>query len=201
MTMDLEGHNVLQVWRKHWWPAHRAAAQAWLLVQALYRPAATILLLIIAAWSWVLALPDWTPPQLGLALVLLLLAMGGKVAWEVVDWRNDTYSLTESHVVDVQRKPLFGSRKQREIGLGRIQTVSAEQPSRVQVLLNYGTLVIEAAGNRPEFWHGLPNPNAVKAAILQAEQQYEQRRDEEMRRLVQESTLQTMGWATSEGRA
>jgi len=100
--------------------------------------------------------------------------------------------------------------------------VSAEQPSRVQVLLNYGTLVMEAAGNRPEFWHGLPNSNAVKAAILQAvwdkkssvrlrtlregystrqaEQQYEQRRDEKMRRLVQESTLQTMGWATSEGR-
>ena len=105
--MDLEGHSVLQVWRKHWWPACRAAAQAWLLVQALYRPAATILLLIIAAWSWVLELPDWTPPQLGLALVLLLLAMGSKVAWEVVDWRNDTYVLTESHVVDVQQQAPF----------------------------------------------------------------------------------------------
>lgn len=189
-----EGHPVAKekIWRKHWW----------LLVQALYRPAGTILLLIIAAWSWVLALPDWTPPQLGLVLVLLLLAMGGKVAWEVVDWRNDTYSLTESHIVDVQRKPLFGGRKQREIRLDRIQTVSVEQPRRVQVILNYGTLVVEAAGNRPEFWHGLPNPNAVKAAILQAEQQYRQQREEELRRQVQATTMQAMRrWVTVESRA
>jgi len=177
-----------KIWRKHWW----------LLVQAIYRPLGGCLLLGGIAWLWARVAPaDWTPPVLILGFVLILLVLLGKVAWEVVDWRNDTYILTESHVIDVQKKPLFGGRKRREIRLDRIQTVSVEQPSRIQVILNYGTVVVEAAGNRPEFWHGLPDPYGVRKAILDAEERYLQRREEETRQRTQRDTLDAViAWAT-----
>ena len=115
------GTDQTRVWRKHWW----------LLVAATYKPVGTILLLLLAAWLWQQVVPAaWTAPGLSLVVVLIVLILLGKVLWEVVDWRNDTYTLTASHVVDIQKRPLFGSRKQREIRLDRIQTVSVEQPSR-----------------------------------------------------------------------
>jgi len=97
--------------------------------------------------------------------------------------------------IATQKRPLFGSRKRREIRLDRIQTVSVEQPRRVQVILGFGTVVVEAAGNRPEFWHGLPNPGAVWAAILEAEERYIDQREAELRRQVQEAALQATGGA------
>lgn len=172
-----------KVWRKHWW----------LLVRAIYGPVGIVTLLCVAAWLWQQVVPaDWTPPALVAAFVLILLVLLGKVAWEIVDWRNDTYILTDSHVIDVQRKPLFGGRKRREIRLDRIQTVSVEQPSRLQVILNFGTVVVEAAGNRPEFWHGLPNPYGVREAILEAEERYLARQAEEMRQRTRQETLEAV---------
>jgi uncharacterized membrane protein YdbT with pleckstrin-like domain len=103
------------------------------------------------------------------AAVLIWLAVIGWVGWKVVDWYFDRFILTNKRVMLVNG---IVTRKVAMMPLLRVTDMKYEQ-SALGRLLNYGTFVIESAGQEQalrEVNH-LPNPNELYLRVV--EEMYE----------------------------
>jgi membrane protein YdbS with pleckstrin-like domain len=102
-------------------------------------------------------------------LVLLWLAVLGWVAWRVADWHFDRFILTNKRVMKVSG---IISRDVAMMPLLRVTDMKYEQTPLGRIL-NYGTFVIESAGQDQalrEVPH-LPNPNELYLRVV--EEMYE----------------------------
>ncbi|NCC36782.1 MAG: PH domain-containing protein, partial [Chloroflexia bacterium] len=108
---------------------------------------------------------------LGLPLIIfgLLVVMLVFVAWaayEVEDYRNDTYTLTPEKVIDIEKKP-FGPEDRREAGLGSINNVQSKT-TYISNLLGYGDVELSTAGSGGNFtFHRVPRPADVVTKITE----------------------------------
>jgi CRP-like cAMP-binding protein len=106
--------------------------------------------------------------------------------WQVEDWRNDLYQVTDRYVIDIDRKPLgFGeSRKQAE--LGNVQNIKAKKEGLIATVFNFGFVHIETAGAQADIvFEYVKNPNLVQAEIFKRREQFRQQQralDEQRRR-------------------
>lgn len=103
------------------------------------------------------------------AAVLVWLAVIGWVAWKVFDWYFDRFILTNKRVMVVNG---IITRKVAMMPLLRVTDMKYEQ-SALGRLLNYGTFVLESAGQDQalrEVKH-LPNPNELYLRVV--EEMYE----------------------------
>jgi membrane protein YdbS with pleckstrin-like domain len=103
------------------------------------------------------------------AAVLVWLAVIGWVAWEVFDWYYDRFILTNKRVMVVNG---IVTRKVAMMPLLRVTDMKYEQ-SALGRMLNYGTFVLESAGQDQalrEVKH-LPNPNELYLRVV--EEMYE----------------------------
>jgi uncharacterized membrane protein YdbT with pleckstrin-like domain len=125
-----DGRTV--TWRKHWWVLCRDSI-LWLIA------AAVLGALSIAAMAGLVGLAGW------LASLGWLVVLAG-LGWQYANWRNDYYQLTDTDVVDVDQLPLGLYRERRQAALKQIQDIRYEVPNPLAVLLNYGNLLIETAG-------------------------------------------------------
>src|SRR4051794_10347891 len=103
------------------------------------------------------------------ASVLLWLAVIGWVAWQVFDWYFDRFILTNKRVMVVNG---IITRKVAMMPLLRVTDMKYEQ-SALGRMLNYGTFVLESAGQDQalrEVKH-LPNPNELYLRVV--EEMYE----------------------------
>jgi membrane protein YdbS with pleckstrin-like domain len=103
------------------------------------------------------------------AAVLIWLAVIGWVAWEVFDWYFDRFILTNKRVMVVNG---IVTRKVAMMPLLRVTDMKYEQ-SALGRMLNYGTFVLESAGQDQalrEVKH-LPNPNELYLRVV--EEMYE----------------------------
>src|SRR5918912_202917 len=103
------------------------------------------------------------------AAVLIWLAVIGWVAWTVFDWYFDRFILTNKRVMVVNG---IVTRKVAMMPLLRVTDMKYEQ-SALGRLLNYGTFVLESAGQDQalrEVKH-LPNPNELYLRVV--EEMYE----------------------------
>jgi membrane protein YdbS with pleckstrin-like domain len=103
------------------------------------------------------------------AAVLLWLAVMGWVGWKVADWYFDRFILTNKRVMVVNG---IITRKVAMMPLLRVTDMKYEQ-SPLGRLLNYGTFVLESAGQDQalrEVKH-LPNPNELYLRVV--EEMYE----------------------------
>jgi len=103
------------------------------------------------------------------AAVLLWLAVIGWVAWQVFDWYFDRFILTNKRVMVVNG---IITRKVAMMPLLRVTDMKYEQ-SALGRTLNYGTFVLESAGQDQalrEVKH-LPNPNELYLRVV--EEMYE----------------------------
>jgi membrane protein YdbS with pleckstrin-like domain len=103
------------------------------------------------------------------AAVLIWLAVIGWVAWKVFDWYFDRFILTNKRVMVVNG---IITRKVAMMPLLRVTDMKYEQ-SALGRLLNYGTFVLESAGQDQalrEVKH-LPNPNELYLRVV--EEMYE----------------------------
>jgi membrane protein YdbS with pleckstrin-like domain len=103
------------------------------------------------------------------AAVLVWLAVIGWVAWEVFDWYFDRFILTNKRVMVVNG---IITRKVAMMPLLRVTDMKYEQ-SALGRILNYGTFVLESAGQDQalrEVKH-LPNPNELYLRVV--EEMYE----------------------------
>lgn len=120
----------------------------------------------------------WPPPwgdyyAFGM-LVLAFFAMAWLV-WEVTDWSNDQYIVTNDRIIDVEQRPLFLRSERREASLGMIQNVRFEIPNPWAGLLNYGSVLVQTAGRGDFTFDHVGNPAEVQAEIFRRIEAYRER--------------------------
>lgn len=142
--------------------------------------------------------------QLGIAFAILFLIDLGWIIWEVEDWRNDTFQLTDRYVIDIDRKPFgFGeSRKQAE--LANVQNVNADRPGLIPTIFNYGDVIIETAGATADItFEDVPNPSVIQSDVFRrrdAQQQVQRMAEGERRRKEYAVLLDVYKQAEEQGR-
>lgn len=87
-------------------------------------------------------------------------------------WRNNRILVTNEHIVDIDQNTLF-NRSVATLNLSRIQDVSADVKGPVQTLLQYGTVVVQTAGQEQNFhFDYMPRPYEAEQYILEIHKQY-----------------------------
>lgn len=172
------------VWRKHWF----------VLFTKLIRPLLATILFLIA---WIVILSKGLPPlpqfipETAVKVIpgIIFLILVGWMAWIIIDWHNDLYVLTDTHVIDIEKRP-FTLEFRREANLGMIQNVSYEQPTFIAKLLDFGNTRLETAGRMGEFtFDSVPRPRQVQQVIIRrlvAFRQRTQPREEPAPRTLEE---------------
>jgi uncharacterized membrane protein YdbT with pleckstrin-like domain len=80
--------------------------------------------------------------------------------------------ITTEHIVEICQTSLF-SRKISELGLDRIQDVSASQKGMSETMFNYGDIDVQTAGELPNFlFTKVPSPNETAQKVMELEEEY-----------------------------
>jgi CRP-like cAMP-binding protein len=99
-------------------------------------------------------------------LVVVALGLAGYIIWQIADWYNDTYELTRDRIIDVDKLPLFLSEERREAQLKDIQDVQLVISSPLQVILDYGDIIVQTAAATGAFtFDHVAHPREVQAEI------------------------------------
>lgn len=172
-----EGYSL---WRKHWWRLMQATAVSGTVFN--------LSLMLCGVTLWQMGLGPW----LGLPL-LFLLGSGLWNLWNIMDYWNDIYIVTDDRIIDIEKVPLVYEDR-REAPLRQIQDVHYVQPSLLHRLLDFGDVEVETAGRGGGFtFESVPHPAQVQAEIFRrleamrkrmAEEE-EKRRKEEFKRLLE----------------
>src|SRR5690606_7813777 len=86
--------------------------------------------------------------------------------YEVVNWWNDTYEVTRDRVIHIEKLPFLLRETRREADLSQIQDVSYRIGSPLEMLLNYGNVIIQTAASEVAFtFLQVPDPRGVKEEI------------------------------------
>ena len=151
------------VWHKHWW----------ILLVQIALPCLLLLfeLLFLAGGFSSVSLLQQLQSSLDAQTLLLsgglvTLATLGWILWAVTDWWNDTYTVTEDRIIDIEKLPLFLSEQRREAQLSDIQDIRLEMNSPLKVMLNFGNIIVQTAAGEGAFtFDHVPNPRNVKEEI------------------------------------
>ena len=175
LRMRFEDQNVV-TYRKHW---------AILLRQVALPTLFFIILMSLLGLRLTGALREVTnnlPTTIGIVVAFVL------VIWWIyryVDWANDIYQITPTHIVDISRKPL--AREGRMIApLDNILGTEIDRQGFLGVMLNFGSVIANVGATQFVF-HGVYDPVNVQQDIViaqdallarHAESERVQRRDE-----------------------
>ncbi len=161
-SLDWESTERI-VWHKHWWILFAQIALPGLLL--LFE------LLFLAGGFSSVALLQQLQSSLDAQTLLLsgglvTLATLGWILWAAADWWNDTYTVTEDRIIDIEKLPLFLSEQRREAQLSDIQDIRLEMNSPLKVMLNFGNIIVQTAAGEGAFtFDHVPNPRIVKEEI------------------------------------
>ena len=87
-------------------------------------------------------------------------------------WRRNKIVFTNQHIVDVDQIGLF-NRNVSTLRLEEIQDVSARINGPLETFMNYGTLIIQTAGERENFvFDYVPNPNELERYVIDLRRKY-----------------------------
>ncbi len=157
----------LIVWHKHWF----------ILLAKIIAPATGLLItLLLMLGEHLLPLPlrPYVAP-LDILFGLIGLGMLAWLAWNVADWRNDTYEVDNRQIADVEKKPLFFSEQRRTALLGEIENIEVNIPSPLHYFLNFGNVHLQTAATQGDFtFDWVPNPRAVSEEIRRRIEIYRQ---------------------------
>ena len=135
-------------------------------------PVVSLLGLFIINWL-LLAYSQVTLRNLLLIDVVLFLGLFAWLTWQVEDWRNDTFQVTDRYVIDIDRRPFgFGeSRKQAE--LSNVQNINSDRPNFWATIFNFGNVIIDTAGAQADIiFETVSHPNRVQSDIFKRRDQY-----------------------------
>jgi membrane protein YdbS with pleckstrin-like domain len=179
--MRLERADGAIIWRKHWV----------MLIRHIAAPMVASVILLFMTMLSLFGIPaalfELTPLYSVILTALSLISVGW-LWWELSDWGNDQYIVTDDRIIDIEKLPLFFSEHRREASLGVIQNVSLKVPNVFAGLFRYGDVLVQTAGKGDFTFDHVPNPHDVQNVIFQrmeafreAERQREiDRRREEM---------------------
>lgn len=154
-----DGNTI--TWRKN----------GWLLLRESLLPgfAATV---VIFLFLWLLS-KGIGLPLLPLLLLLVLLSIFGWWFYKYWDWQNDIYQISGSRLIDLKKRPLFLEEFRRETTLDRVENIGLSIPGPIAQLLNYGTVVIETAGETGAFeFEYVHDPRGVHAEIFDRRERF-----------------------------
>jgi len=155
------------IWRKH----------RWVLVTQLVKPFLGSLV-ALAIW-WVIVAFRGFIIWADFLLAVCLAAMGLRIAWLVIDWRNDLYIVTNDRVIDIEKVP-FRYEHRREAGLDKIQDVRYLQPSFVAKTLDFGDVRLETAGEIGAFtFDSVPHPREVQIKVFERLERFRRKAEQE----------------------
>jgi hypothetical protein len=83
--------------------------------------------------------------------------------YQVWDWSNDIFQVTQDQIYDIDRKPL-GREERRSAMLDNILSTEADRRGLFQVLFNYGDVYISIGGMRMDFFD-VYDPRGVQQDI------------------------------------
>jgi hypothetical protein len=152
------------VYRAHWAFFLKLAFRPLLIFLGLL-----ILLFIGISEKWeIMSYPETIP--------LIIVIMAGMFLWilfALFDWINDLYIVEADSVKDINKKPF--TKKDINIAMmGKIQSVRFRKKGPIQLLLNFGTLIIVVGESELDFNY-VPQPEKVQQLILDRVEEYEQR--------------------------
>ncbi len=180
------------VWRKHWF----------VLLTKMIGPLVAALILLVL--GLVIFFSEMQVPAVPISeaavlivIAIFLLVLIVRIAWIAIDWHNDLYILTDTHVLDIEKRP-FTSESRREARLGVIQDVSYEQPTFLAKLLDYGNTRLETAGKMGEFtFDSIPRPREVQNIIIErlrtAREEAQRKRQQQQQDQIEEIVRQVLG--------
>ncbi len=98
-----------------------------------------------------------------LGLPILMVPFVIWLVYQVADWSNDTYQVTQDQIVDIDRKP-FGTEQRRAAPLENILSTEYERVGLIGNLFNFGTVHITVGGAKLAFEDVL-DPATVQSDI------------------------------------
>lgn len=104
------------------------------------------------------------------------------------DWQNDIYQVSGNRLIDLKKRPLFLEEMRRETTLDRVQNIGLSVPGPIAQVLNYGTVIIETAGETGAFrFEHVHDPRGVQSEIFSRWESYTRsQRDAERNRRYEE---------------
>jgi membrane protein YdbS with pleckstrin-like domain len=123
-------------------------------------------------------------PWVPLLLLVLLIINFGWWFYRYWDWQNDIYQISGNRLVDLKKRPLFLEELRRETTLDKVQNVGLSIPGPMARTFNYGTVVIETAGEIGAFeFEYVHDPRRVQEEIFNRMEGFRrQQREAEMLR-------------------
>ncbi len=179
------------VWHKHWWI---------LFIQVMPLGLLLSLGILFLAGGFAFMAPlqqlesalNASLPSLKLLAGLVTLGILGWIIWLAADWWNDTYTVTQDRIIDVEKLPLFLSEQRREAQLRDIQDIRLEMDSPLKMILNFGNITVQTAAGEGAFtFDNVPNPRYVKEEITRRMMVW---RREDERRKAQDRSRDLPDW-------
>lgn len=154
------GELLIKLVRKHWWVFFRSAWLSWLLF--------LILTAVLVVFGQTIAANDILR---GITIATFLLALAN-LGWQLVDWLNDFYAVTDRRVIH-QERVVFFSLAQDESPLDRIQDITVEQMSLPAVILGIGDVIISQTGSDTKIeFRSIADPFSIGQIVAQVRQRY-----------------------------
>lgn len=172
-------------WRKHWYVLVKNVAAP---LVALFLAAG---LMVASFFPLPLVGRISHSPLLLMALsAFLILPLLGWLLWRYEDWRNDTYTVTATSIIDVESAP-FGFREEKRVGsLEEIVSVYSDVPNFLAKVINLGDVIIDTAGApRAYTFESVHDPIAVQREIFSRIQAYHEQKSQ------RESQAEMERWA------
>ena len=142
----------------------------------LKRIAAPVLVLVAVIGLSILALYlDVIPWVVVLAAVVFGFGDLLWLIWQIEDWRNDIFQLTDRFVIDIDRSPFGFGESRKQAPISNIQNVNADRPGFLPTLFNYGFVSIDTAGAAADIvFEYVPNPEVIQSDIFQRLDEFRQ---------------------------
>jgi hypothetical protein len=153
------------VYRKHWVVL---VIEAWISVVGLL----TTLLLFVGRLIQLSFLPDeafisfqngLTVDAWAMVFLIALFPFAGWFVYQVMDWSNDRFEVTNEQIIDVDRKP-FGTEVRNAAPLENILGTFYERKGFLGYAFNFGTVYITVGGNKLAF-EDVMDPATVQSDI------------------------------------
>ena len=114
-------------------------------------------------------IPQWTISIIGFGLLVFIFFLVLGTVWI---WRRNKVVVTNRHIVDIDQIGLF-NRTVSTLRLEEIQDISAAVKGPIQTSFQYGTIIVQTAGERENFvFDYVPNPYELEHYILEIRKRY-----------------------------
>ncbi len=159
---QLPGEKTILLTRKHWISFYFPIAVIVILIVLPF-----IISLIISSFSWYKTIS----PFYWFIAITYLLILWHLIFYNIMIYMLNTIIVTNRRIIENQQLGFF-KHTVSEVALNRIQDITVSVFGVVAEFLKFGDIVIQTAGEEEKFFfHQLPNPRAIKDAIMAAKMQ------------------------------